>query len=1139
MKYLYTVLGILILSSFCGGVMGQVNYNTGYPMLNNIGETSVTIETEINTAGYVTSFIVLPQSDPIPSIQEVLDWSYDGNGGILPNGTYGDIQPFGGGNANQLYTSEVNGLLSGTNYVVYLATSLDYLASSTIEETTLSMTTPSQLPFTTLAPPGPDYNDGFPLINNINDTGATLTANINTSGYRTYVVVLAATEGAPSIQQVIDWARTGNGGSLPLGTYGFVPTGRNPGVADTDYSLVITGLTALTDYVAYVVSSTNFSSVNAIETGVANAIPFKTSGQLSIISYSPLKDETNASIEDPLVLTFNQDISFPVLTSGEKLFEIVYASSGITSQTFRVNVDGADPLLDDTGNQLTINLRSNLIPNTEYYIYISPGGVEGIGGTPFTGINNAADNNWRFTTVGAPEWSLGYPQTRNISMINVDIVGRTDKAGTYYYVVTNSATVPSIAQIKNGLNHNGTEALFHNSASPGTMTADTEFVDALNIDGLDIVPTTYYVYYVAVSGIGLDSSIGTTTFTTVERDAPTATFNPLNGATGVSVSSNIVVTYNEPVRNLDGSVIDNTNAKNLVNIPGFSDYSVTIDATKQILTITPNSPFASSTTYSVIINPVEDWFGNEQSGVMSSSFTTSDFVTWNGSVSTDWSNLANWTGTLAPGFNALIPAAGIINWPDVTTNTSFYANDIVIEAGAELNISSTGTLLVTGYFIMVSSNAGKGNASLINNGTLNISSTNKVQIQQNVTDSPVKWYYISSPVAGASQSSIGCDGSMQIWDTSVGEFATISPATTMESARGYRSWSNSNMVFSGSINNASEYSYIANQTTKNPYGWELVGNPYPCSVDWGGIGNTGLLDAFWIWINDQSKYGTYNGNSLLGTNLDLISPAVIPSNQAFWVRVAGEGYLGASGTVTIPRAARTHNQTTYLKSANQARQAVVRLTAINGAKTDEVVVAFNPEALDSFDDFDSEKLFAPTYANHLDIYSFTREELLTINTYSELISDRAIPLGVKVPKDGAFEIKLSELRNIADDTQVLIEDKVENTITDMRESNFVFTAKAGKVEERFVLHVKPNVATSVDDVTTGRVKIYSNGKTVYLEVGDLTNPTYKVHTLSGQMIMQGKLLPGVLNSTEINYEGVVIVTISSKESVLSEKVFVK
>lgn len=114
-----------------------------------------------------------------------------------------------------------------------------------------------------------------------------------------------------------------------------------------------------------------------------------------------------------------------------------------------------------------------------------------------------------------------------------------------------------------------------------------------------------------------------------DTDPPVATFDPLDAATGVFVTSTIAVTFDEPVRNIDDSEITDANVASLLvfketNISGTDvPFTATIDANKKVITLVPDAYMANSQVYFVAIAPVEDGMDNATTGE-SITFTTID-----------------------------------------------------------------------------------------------------------------------------------------------------------------------------------------------------------------------------------------------------------------------------------------------------------------------------------------------------------------------------------------------------------------------------------------------------------------------------------------------------------------------------------
>ncbi len=108
---------------------------------------------------------------------------------------------------------------------------------------------------------------------------------------------------------------------------------------------------------------------------------------------------------------------------------------------------------------------------------------------------------------------------------------------------------------------------------------------------------------------------------------PTLTFNPADGATGVSVSNNLTITSDVNILNADGSAITDTNVDNLITLEDDLGNPVAFDATisGKTITVNPTSNLAEKTIYTLTIQPIENT-GGQETTVQSISFTTGDFT---------------------------------------------------------------------------------------------------------------------------------------------------------------------------------------------------------------------------------------------------------------------------------------------------------------------------------------------------------------------------------------------------------------------------------------------------------------------------------------------------------------------------------
>ncbi|OGO84910.1 MAG: hypothetical protein A2Y24_02325 [Clostridiales bacterium GWE2_32_10] len=130
-------------------------------------------------------------------------------------------------------------------------------------------------------------------------------------------------------------------------------------------------------------------------------------------------------------------------------------------------------------------------------------------------------------------------------------------------------------------------------------------------------------YYIEILDIGEDIDYSGRTNTVLveglvaDFDAPEITFSPLNAAIDVAIDSDITITFDEAVRNLDDSeVVDGDLAAMLTlkeTDAAGADVAFTaiIDVTKQIITITPNANLTNNQVYYVAIgDDLEDSLDN-------------------------------------------------------------------------------------------------------------------------------------------------------------------------------------------------------------------------------------------------------------------------------------------------------------------------------------------------------------------------------------------------------------------------------------------------------------------------------------------------------------------------------------------------
>ena len=857
--------------------------------------------------------------------------------------------------------------------------------------------------------------------------------------------------------------------------------------------------------------------------------------------YSPDQGETGVSPTPSLQLTFNMDVQF---IDPPSEYKILLRQGGTTIDEFIVSPGFVDGNLAFDGDALTTDrltitpYTSPLETNTEYHVIIPSGLIESIPGAPFSGITTSS--GWSFTTIGEPAWETGYPLTRNLSPTSVDMAGQTDQSGTYYYVVTASATAPTAAQIKAGQDETGTPTTY--TSGSGAMTGGSEFAEAIDISnyGLYAAETTYYIHLIATDGVySLDSPIETTSFTTLERTAPVNTFTPADGTTDVSTSTPITISFDEPVRMTNGTIIDDSNVASLVSFyiaPSTPQgFTATINAEKTLITITPDAALTQNTTYGVSIFAVEDYYGNQQATSSSAEFTTSDYIIWDGETSSAWLTDANWDAGFVEGISVIIPSTATA-MPVISTDVT--VGNIVIEAGASLEITSAGSLTVNETITLESSTSDPGNASLIDHGHTPVSvNGSDVLIYQQINASN-RTYNVSSAVSGATKSTLGIDNAIGSYDNTTDSWNWMGNDDPLTSGTGYALRTSTDLTFTGNINSNASYGVMLTRTDGAGYGWNFIGNPYPAGLNWNEIGlKTNIDNAYWIFLNDATNYGIYATYSQVGGGTYGLDN-IIPSNQGFYVKVT-EGY--ASGSITMPKAALEANNKSVLKGS-QISYPKINLAGVSGIYEDETIIAFADIAEDGDDTYDASKRFS-TNSNLIQLFSYENSESYAINCKSELQDNLVVPLGYSIKNTGSYSIKVIKEEGIFNNYKVLLEDKYAKKMTDLAgEDPYTFSAtKTGKITDQFALHfIDNNTAT---DINNGKVdtnpNIYAYSKTIYVSGENLNGSTYEIYSTNGRLLKNGALLNEDVNIIHTNLDGLFVVKIINKNESFAKKVLLK
>jgi hypothetical protein len=140
----------------------------------------------------------------------------------------------------------------------------------------------------------------------------------------------------------------------------------------------------------------------------------------------------------------------------------------------------------------------------------------------------------------------------------------------------------------------------------------------------------------------------------------------------------------------------------------------------------------------------------------------------------------------------------------------------------------------------------------------------------------------------------------------------------------------------------------------------------------------------------------------------------------------------------------------------------------------------------------------------LDFYSILQDKNLTIQGRALPFNENdLVPLGYRVAVDGTFSVAMGQTDGLLSNQSVFIEDKLANTVFDLKGGKYTFNTAAGTFNDRFVLRYTDKTL-SVDEIENdGITVLYSNNyKTLIIRnsIKDATVNLVTLYNMRGQKI---------------------------------------
>ncbi|WP_281297683.1 G8 domain-containing protein [Flavobacterium limnophilum] len=396
----------------------------------------------------------------------------------------------------------------------------------------------------------------------------------------------------------------------------------------------------------------------------------------------------------------------------------------------------------------------------------------------------------------------------------------------------------------------------------------------------------------------------------------------------------------------------------------------------------------------------------------------------------------------------------------------------------------------------------------------------------------------------------------------------------------------SEVVFSGKVNNGIQK--ITSVLADSSY---LIGNPYPSALDADAFldYNSGVLDGtLYFWTHNTAIQAANASNASLGTGAyaftsddyasynavggvgvgsgtaastgGAIPNGKIASGQGFFalskVAISGTNEIVFNNSMRLSSGGAVLDNSQFFKTRNpkgkvassiEKNRIWLNMTNTKGAFK-QTLVGYVTNATNDYDGrFDGVSFDGNEF---VDFYSINQDKNLTIQGRALPFDENdQVPLGYRTTISGTFSINIGQVDGVLANQSVFLEDKLTNTVFNLKNGNYTFETEAGTFDNRFVLKYKPSDKTlSVDemDASDGIVVLYSNNhKTLIIRnnVEDAVVNSVTLFNMSGQKIScwdikEGEQANIQIPMNNINSE-IYIVKVKTTKGETSKKIVIK
>lgn len=280
-------------------------------------------------------------------------------------------------------------------------------------------------------------------------------------------------------------------------------------------------------------------------------------------------------------------------------------------------------------------------------------------------------------------------------------------------------------------------------------------------------------------------------------------------------------------------------------------------------------------------------------------------------------------------------------------------------------------------------------------------------------------------------------------------------------------------------------------------GFNMVGNPYPSTIDWctayasTGITRTSTVSpTIWVLNPQTNQYDTFIATSSAGGTATGNASRYIMSGQGFFVQATGTSPV--SPALTFTESAKATNQLTGTSllmgtpAPQLAGNRLLRLKVmIDSLNYDDIALVFNSSASTRYSDSE-DALYIRSKSAPEGLSSFSDDSVkLAINSLPlPGITQRVIRLSVDATYTGTYTLQKTQLDDIPKLYAIWLRDNLKKDSLDIRNnSTYIFDVNTNDTttygDNRFQLVIRQNPALMVHLLSFGATKATNGSQVVW------------------------------------------------------------